>query len=316
MTIGNALGHVPGSGLSTRRVKVTPAMCGSSARLFGRIGDWTWDAVREACGTDVYAARTPAGLPTYLSFYYFHVMAGPAFDPYRLTFGDELEVTSRVLDLGAGSVLTLHRLAWESAAVPPGDLDVDEFYERRRPGCAYVQNINRWVSRGSNPGNRALVAAAPADFRHTHLPKPPDRHSPRGACAVARTSASFHPQGVPGFTPAGAERVTTYRLDPARDFNGVGLAYFGAYFSVVDGAVLEWWRDSGRGDREFLRRRVPDYRVGYFGNADVGATLTIGLRPWRREGAPEEEIADVVVREADTSRLLAVASVRLAPEES
>jgi probable biosynthetic protein (TIGR04098 family) len=305
----NALRTAPGC--STRRVTVTPGMCGTGALLFGRLGDWTWEAVQEACRTNVFLARTASGAPTYLSFYYFHVLGDRGLDPYRLTFGDELEVTSRVFDFGRSSVLTLHRLARPDAGVVPGEMAVEELYEQRRPGCVYVQNFNRWIRRGRTESNSGLVEATPVGFEHRHLPRLPSVHSPRELCGTARRTGSFHPEGIPGFSPAGPVAVTTYRLDPVRDINGVGLTYFAAYFSLVDTALLDWWRRAGRTDRQFLGRGLLEHRLGYFGNADIGATLAISLRVWRSDAAPDVEVADVAVREAGSDRLLAVAAVRL-----
>ncbi|MGA6161812.1 LnmK family bifunctional acyltransferase/decarboxylase [Amycolatopsis magusensis] len=294
---------------------VTPGMCGPGALLFGRVGDWTWEAVRQACRTNVFLARSASGAPTYLSFYYFHVIGTPGFDPYRLTFGDEIEVTSRVFDFGRSSVLTLHRLAGPGADVVPGELEPEEFYERRRPGCGYVENFNRWISRGRQDSNSGLVEATPVGFAHTHLSRLPSCYSPRVVCGNARRTGSFLTDEVPGFTEAGPAAVTTYRLDPVRDLNGVGLTYFAAYFAVIDSALLNWWRRAGRSDHEFLRRRLLDHRLGYFGNADLGAVLTISVRVLLSGTEPGEEIADVAVRESGTGRLLAVAAIHLGREQ-
>ncbi|MET7878905.1 LnmK family bifunctional acyltransferase/decarboxylase [Micromonospora profundi] len=287
---------------------MTPSMCGSSSLFFGQVGDWTWEAVGAACDTDVYRARNAEGSPSYLSFYYFHTASRGALQPYGLTFGDELDVASRVFDFGSHSVLTLHRLSAAGTVGDDGALDPVEFYERPRADCIYVENFNRWVSRSRAESNQALIEAAPPEFRHAHLPRLPSAYSPRGVAGCARENGTFHPAGISGFDP-GEQFVTRYELDVVRDINGVGLVYFASYFSIVDTALLRLWRELGRTDRAFRGRRLLDHRLGYFANADIESAFAITIRLWRSVTEPEHEIADVSIRHAATGGLLAVASV-------
>ncbi|MFF5103875.1 LnmK family bifunctional acyltransferase/decarboxylase [Streptomyces sp. NPDC000134] len=296
-----------------RHVTVSPHMCGGSSSIFAQLGDWTWETVAATCGTNVYDAHTADGLPAYLSFYYFHVRGTAEVHPHGLTFGDELTVTSRSFDFGGESVLTLHRLTKAGPALDV--LDPVEFYERPRADSLYVQNFNRWISRGRPDSNEALVQSSPPDFRHDHLPVLPERHSPRGIASRARKNGTFHPDGVPGHV-AGEELTTEYDLDVVHDFNGVGLLYFASYFSIIDTALLRLWRRLGRTDREFLARRVLDHKLGYFGNADFGARLTIGVRLWHHGDIPGDETADITVREARSGRLLAVCAIHLRRERA
>ncbi|HEY4456338.1 MAG TPA: LnmK family bifunctional acyltransferase/decarboxylase [Pseudonocardiaceae bacterium] len=311
MNPGGAAPALLDDGQLTRTVTVTPGMSGSGALIFGQMGDWTWDAVRSACGTNVYVAHNAEGDPTYLSFYYFHVLGSPGLHPYGLAFGDELEVTSRVFDFGRSSVLTLHRIARAGTELPPGPLEPDEFYQGRHADCIYVENFNRWITRGRKDSNQGLVESTPVGFRHSHLPRLPNAYSPRVACTTARRHGTFHPDGPPGHIAVGPPFVTEYTLDPVRDVNAVGLAYFAAYFSIVDGALLRLWRTLGRSAAQFLRRRVLEHQLGYFGNADLDATLEITVALWRDPATPDVEVADVAVREQHTDRLLAVAEVRV-----
>lgn len=293
----------------TRRVTITPSMCGGSSLIFAQLGDWTWEAVNAACRTNVYVARNAEGNPSYLSFYYFHVRGDPGLHPYGLTFGDELDVTSRVMDLGSQSVLTLHRLS--RAGAPEGEtlLEPEEFYENPRPGCMYVENLNRWVSRTRPGSNKGLVEASPVGFEHRHLPRLPSVHSPRAITGRARQDGTFYPDGVPGYVLATPEHSSTYLLDPVRDLNGVGLVYFASYFSVVDTALLRLWLELGRDKASFLRRTVLDHRLGYFGNADLDSVFALTVRLWRHAGRPGDEIVDVTLRDQATGKLLAVAAV-------
>jgi probable biosynthetic protein (TIGR04098 family) len=299
----------------TRRVTVAPGMCGAGSLFFGQLGDWTWEAVNAASRTNVYAARSVDGHPTYLSFYYFRVRGSRQVHPYGVGFGDEFDVTSRVFDFGPQSVMTLHRLSRPGTFGPSEVLDPRELYEERREDCLYVENYNRWISRSHPDSNTGLVQASPCGYQHEHLPQLPQEYSPRGSCGRARKTGTFHEHGIPGYTAA-QPYTTTYTLDRVRDLNGAGLMYFASYFSIVDTALLRQWRDLRRDPAAFSRRTVLDHRIGYFGNADADAELTLTVTLWRSDTVPGEEIAEVSVRETEGGRLLAVCSVQQLVEES
>lgn len=295
----------------SRRVVVAPGMCSGGSLIFGQIGDWTWDAVGQAGGTNVHAARTADGEPAYLSFYYFHVVGGRVVHPHGLTFGDEIDVTSRVFRFGSQSVLTLHRLAPGGLALPAGPLDPAELHERPHPDCLYAENFNRWIARSSPGSNQSLAEVVPPDFSHHDLPGLPNEYSPRTLVGRARAAGSFYSSDLSGLTVAGPVHTCDYELDVARDLNGAGLVYFAAYFSIFDSALLRLWRSLGRSAEQFLRRRVVDQRIGYFGNADPGAVFTITTTRWHRAGAPGVEIADMAMRDATTGHLLAVTGIEI-----
>ncbi|MEU8877667.1 LnmK family bifunctional acyltransferase/decarboxylase [Streptomyces javensis] len=298
----------PDASSLSRRVLVSPGMCGGSL-LFGRIGDWTWEAVAAACGTNVHAARTPDGRAAYLSFYYYRVRGGRTLHPHGLAFGDELRVDSRVFQYGGQSALTLHRLAPADLDLPDGPLDPAEVYERPHPDCLYAENFNRWISRSHPASNQGLAQTAPPEFDHRHLPRPPNAHSPRSVVGRAREAGTFHTAPPPGFAPVGPEFACAHELDVVRDLNGAGLMYFASYFAVFDTALLRLWRALGRDDALFLGRRVLDERIGFFGNADPGAVFRIEVRRWRATDRPGAEIADMALRDDASGRLLAVASI-------
>ncbi|WP_409471666.1 LnmK family bifunctional acyltransferase/decarboxylase [Streptomyces sp. HC307] len=297
--------------LRSRHVVVAPGMCSGGSLLFGRIGDWTWDTVADACRMKVHSARTPDGDPAYLSFYYFRVRGGRTIHPHGLTFGDELRVSSRAFQLGSRSVMTLHRLAPADLELDDVPLDPVEVYERRHPDCLYAENFNRWIARTSASSNKSLAQVCPADFAYADLPRLPNKYSPRALVGRARTADSFHPAGPPGFVEADPPFTVEYTLDVVRDLNGAGLMYFASYFSIFDTALLRLWRSLGRTDEQFLRRKVTDQEIGYFGNADPGAVFTIAVRRWRSTKRPGTEIADMAMHEADTGRLIAVTGVEI-----
>ncbi|MFD0555600.1 putative biosynthetic protein (TIGR04098 family) [Stackebrandtia endophytica] len=291
---------------------VRPGMCGHNSLLLGQIGDWTWEAVSRVCDTDVLRAEDATGRPTYLSFYYYRVRGGRLFQPRTPGFGDHLQTSSRVFDFGSESVLTLHRIRrfTRPPSSPPPPFDVDEFYAGTDLDCLYVENFNRWIGRGGQAGNADLVTASPKGFHHRHLPALPDRYSPRRCFHRARTTGTF--RADPAELVDVDETTVTYRVDPTRDLNGVGLLYFAAYFSIVDWALLRWWRSRGRSDDAFMRRVVTDQQLCYLGNADAGCEITIRLRV-RRHPAETAEIVDLTLHEGD--RPLAVCTLHLSDEE-
>ncbi|WP_433618266.1 LnmK family bifunctional acyltransferase/decarboxylase [Dactylosporangium sp. CA-139114] len=290
-----------------RDITVTPAMCGHNSLFVGQVGDWTWQTVSELCGTDAFTARDETGAPTYLAFYYYHLRGSREMHLRRFTFGDRLRVLSACYGYGSESVLTLHRIALAGdPAAEAEKLDPVEFYERPHAGCLYVETFNRWVTRSAQRSNRDLVRSAPVDFRHEHLPILPERYSPRAVYHRARTARTFD-EGPAEVVVDG--HTTTYRLDPTRDLNGVGLVYFAAYFSIVDTAVWRLWQLLGRDEEQYLRLRLTDERVCYLGNADAGTVLTLTAR--LRRHADGAEVVDVVIEEQDTARLIAVATLQV-----
>nr|WP_218893099.1 LnmK family bifunctional acyltransferase/decarboxylase [Streptomyces sp. 1331.2] len=162
---------------TVRTELIRPGMCGHNSLFAGQVGDWTWDAVGEACGTDVLRARSAAGTPAYLSFYYYRVRGSRRFHLRSPAFGDELHVASRVFGFGSESVLTLHRISRspEAAAEP---IEPEGFYAFADPDSLYVENFNRWVSRTAEGSNEGLARSSPPDFRYRHLPVVPEEYSP------------------------------------------------------------------------------------------------------------------------------------------
>lgn len=290
----------------TRAVTVPISMCSGSSAIYSQIGDWTWEAVSTACGANALTARTTDGYPAYLGFYYFRVLGGRIVHPHGLALGDELHVTSRVFAYGSQSALTLHRLAPAELGLADKQLEPLEYYDNPHPDCLYVENVNRWMARSSPASNKGLIAAAPPEFAYRHLSSIPVRHSPRPVLARARDAVSFYPD-----VRADVVQTFDYRLDPVSDINGVGLLYFASYFTIFDKALLARWRAVGRSDRDFLTRRVVNQRIGYFGNADPGASFTITIRTWRGGERSDVEIADMAMREAGTGRVLAIAGVEI-----
>lgn len=297
----------------TRRALLKPAMCGPTSLFLGQVGDWTWEAVSEACHTNVFAARDARGLPTYLAFYYYRVRASASLHVGALTFGDRIDVRSTVFGFGSESVLTLHEIARADGGDPDGTaIDCAQFYERPQAGRLYVETFNRWLTRSAARSNERLVASSPADFRFEQLPSLPRPYSPRPIYAAARRQLTFA-------TDLPAEPVRRlrfdYPIDVSRDINGVGLVYFASYFAIVDGAIFRLWRELGRDVASFLLRVVVDLQICYLGNVNADTVLAIDVALRRPPAGGETEVFDVVLRVQETARLIAVVTVRVLQKE-
>ncbi|MFF8730652.1 LnmK family bifunctional acyltransferase/decarboxylase [Streptomyces sp. NPDC015171] len=302
--------HVERTGPASvrRTVVVQPGMCGPLQNLVACVGDWTWQTVSMVCGLDVFNARDARGLPSYLAFYYYRLTSGSRFRPRDLTFGERVEVESRVFHSGRLSVVTVHRIrriAGERQAPLP--FDADEPYGRPRPDCLYVENLNVWVARSDPRSNVALVRTAPIGFTPAHLP---DADSPRDLCARARDLGAFPDPERSHWTRSAPDLVLEHPVDVVRDVNGVGLLYFAAFFPIAERAQLHQWRASGGSDRAFLDRTLLDARICYFGNADLDATLALALSTSHDPDDPAHQKSDLAISDAGTGRTIAVAAFR------
>lgn len=297
------------AGAAHRSVLVKPGMCGHNSLFAGSIGDWTWDTVSELCGINAFDATNPDGAPTYLSFYYFHIRASRRLHVNSLTFGDRLDVRSRLFDFGSESILTLHEIRREGAR--SGPVDPDAFYRFDDPDCVYVENYNRWITRSRPGSNEDLVKSSPVGFRHDHLPRLPAAYSPRRVYNHARTALTFLDGTPAGRVALGHGFTVDYPVEPSRDLNGVGLLYFASYFSIIDWALLRFWRELGRDTAAFLNRVVLDHRLCYLGNADADAVLRVSVDAWEKAGEPGDEIVNLVIRDRDSGRTLAVSTLHV-----
>jgi probable biosynthetic protein (TIGR04098 family) len=252
-----------------------------------------------------------------LSFYYYRIRGSRKFHLRTSTFGDRLHITTRLFDFGSESVLALHQI-WR---IPPGQpaphhsgrVEPARFYAFGDENCLYVENFNRWVTRSDARSNQDLVRSSPLGFRHAHLPTLPPAYSPRLVCQQARARLSFIDPGTGDYRPPGPPCRVRYHVDPSRDLNGVGLLYFATYFSIVDWALLQLWRQLGRDDQSFLDRVVIDQQLCYLGNADAGSAIDASVQRREVAGEPGTEVVDVVLRGSRPDRLLAICTLRIQP---
>lgn len=281
---------------------VTPSMCGPNSLLVGRMGDWTWQLVSDACEIDVLTARDGNGAPTYLSFCYYRILGSPCFHLFSPGFGDRLRVRSAAYGLTSESVVVLHEVR-RTAGDPSGPLDPADFGAAPDPGRLHVTHYNRWVTRGTSGSNQGLVRSSPPGFRHDLLPPLPPQLSPRVPYRRAVSAGTPRPQ--PLSVVGRLRQLVT--VDVTRDLNGAGLLYFASYFSVVDQGLYGLWRHLGRDAAGFLDRVVVDQQMCILGNADAGTVLALDVR-WAPPVGGVLPV-DVTVTDAATGRTVAVCAL-------
>lgn len=300
-----------------RRVMLTPSMCGHNCLFLAQIADWTWETISTTCGTDMFREKNGGGLPTYLSFFYLRLRAGPGIQMHHFTFGDVIDVVTTAFNFGTESMLTLHRIERASPeSAPPRPVDPVEFYEGRDAGCLYVESLNRWITRSRPASNDALVKSSPEGIATRHLPVLPERYSPRLSYDFARKAETFHDVASADYEPVVEEYVVDYAIDAARDLNGVRLVFFASFASIIESGLLRLWKHLGRGVHSFLNRVVRDRRICYTANAEIDSTLRLTFRSWRRRDDPREEVFNVVVRDPARDRLILVSTLQIRSEDT
>jgi probable biosynthetic protein (TIGR04098 family) len=300
-----------GSASLRRELIVQPGMCGPTQALAACVGDWTWETVSTVSELDVFTARDEFGAPTYLSFLYFHIISGGRLHPKQLAFGDRLVVDSQVFDAGSRSVLTVHRVRRVAGRRDAGidiPFDAAELHTRPRVDCLYFENLNVWISRGNSASNVGLVRSAPVGFRSENLPKLPAEFSPRALCNQTRALGAFPDPATSDWPRTCPDMSAEYRVDLARDVNGVGLLYFASFFAITEHALSHQWASLGRSAGSFLERTISDARIYYAGNADLNANLALDLRTRHHPDDRAKEKNDVLVRDLSTGRAIAFAA--------
>lgn len=299
-----------------RRVTLTPSMTGHNCLFLAQVADWTWETVSTTCGTEMYQEKNGAGMPTYLSFFYLRMSAGPSIQMHQFTFGDVIDVVTTAFNFGTESMLTLHRISRATNGIAPRPVDPVEFYERRDDRCLYIESLNRWITRSRPESNEALVRSSPAGIATSHLPVLPDRYSPRMTYDLARKAGTFHDVSSPDYEPVVEDYALDYTIDAARDLNGVGLVFFASFGSIIDSNLLKLWKHLGRDVPSFLSRVVRDRQICYTANAEIDSTLRLTFRSWRRRDDPREEIFNVVIRDPARDRLILVSTLHVRSEGS
>ena len=298
-----------------RRLTLSPSMCGHNSLFVAQIADWTWETVSTACNTEMYLEKNGSGQPTYLSFFYLRMLAGPNVQMHDFTFGDVIDVTTTAYNFGTESMLTLHRVERAPAGgARPRPVTPLEFYEQRGENSLYIESLNRWITRSRPTSNEALVKSSPAGILTGHLPVLPDQYSPRRAYDVARKAGTFHDTASPDWELVVDDYTIDYTIDAARDLNGVRLVFFASFASIIESGLLKLWKHLGRGVQSFLGRVVTDRRICYVANAEIDSPLQLVFRVWRHVDDPSREVVNVVIRDQARDRLVLVSTLDIQSE--
>ncbi|MBO9489819.1 hypothetical protein J7384_05545 [Endozoicomonas sp. G2_1] len=301
---GREMTLMPGKVIRQEIIK--PSMCGHNSLFVGRVGDWTWDAVNEHCGVDVYNAHNEVGAPTYLSFFYYHIKANEKFHLGKLTFGDLLNIQTQLFSFGSESILTLHKIE-KSAGGSHEDFSIQEFYESPKENSIYIQNFNRWIARTAPKSNENLVKSSPIGFDVSELPVLPVKHSPRAIYDLARRTGSFLSIDKQRELTQKEVFEFDYEIDVTRDLNGVGLLYFASYFSIVDKAIWQTYKRLDRDKNSYLERIVLDHKICFVSNANFDSILSLNVTLWQDA---EFDYFNVVIKDSISNRNVAIATVQ------
>lgn len=297
----------------SRRVTISPGMCGHNSLFVSRLGDWTWETVQNLCGVNPYKAFNEKGNPTYLSFFYFHIQGSPKIHLKSFNFGDEIHVASSAYQSNSESIYVLHtiRMASEEQKETSA-LDIDSLYKNPQPDCMYVENFNRWVSRFSPESNEKLIKSSPVNFQYKHLPKLSDQYPPWEFYNYGIKHLTFL-QDSEHYRLLIDDLRTQYQIDITRDINGVGLLYYASYFAIADEAILKLWKYLGGSESHFLNRKILDQKICYLGNADYNTRLDITVKLWQNLQNSQDYVFNVLISRKE--KLMAVCTIKTIIEE-
>lgn len=188
-----------------------------------------------------------------------------------------------------------------SACGPAGRAQQFGVHELRAGGAlrGRVEMLSTYVRRARDGDNRGIVrAAVPAQPAAPELAERAQALAERSRALRAGGWEPRHGLSAAHRRPA---REFRFRPCPNNDYNGARLLYFASYAAIVDRAEWEWFGADAR-------YAVADRELAYYGNLDLGGTLSVVLRDARVEGgglahwcevrdaADGRRLADVVTR--------------------
>lgn len=272
----------------------------SEQALLAHAGDLRWTDIGAATGCPAAHQRDAEGRAVYASFYFAEVAD---FPPQGLgAFGpdDELELVSTLTRFGRTMLDGEHHLyrAGTLPATLPAVL----------PVAPRVRLSNVFVCEGTGPDD--LRITTPVTGRTEDIPASESEPDSYRTIREARQAGYFFAPPADA-TPlfAGAHTVT-YRINPDRDVNGVGLIYFANYVTFMDLAERVALEESGcfapveLDGRMTLRRRI-----GYYGNAQRHDTLAIEVEAFRLAAPAGRLLLHHRIRRPADGRLIAVSGV-------
>jgi probable biosynthetic protein (TIGR04098 family) len=275
----------------------------SEVALLAFTGDLRWCDIGTATGRPAAHHKDAEERAVYASFYFAEIADLPARGLGAFEPDDELEVVSSLTRFGRSMLDGEHRLY--RAGTLPAELPAE------LPPAPRVRLSNVFVCEGTGPDD--LRITFPANGRVEDIPASAAEPDSYRIIKEARHAGHFFAP-PPGATPlwSGARSVS-YRINPDRDVNGVGLIYFANYVAFMDLAertALEEtgrWRPTDLDGRVTLRRRI-----GYYGNAQRHDTLVIEVEAFELPPPSGRLLLHYRIRREGDGRLIAVSSVEKA----
>jgi probable biosynthetic protein (TIGR04098 family) len=268
--------------------------------LLAFIGDLRWTDIGTVTGRPASLQRDAEGRPVYASFYYVEITDLPerglgAFQPE-----DEIEIVGTLSRYGRSMLDGEHYIY--AAGTLPAELPAV------LPPAARIRSSNVLVCEGKGPDD--LRITTPANGRIENIPATPEEPDSYRLIKEARQVGRFFEAPADAARLWPGARTVTYRINPDRDVNGVGLIYFCNYIAFMDYAERVTLEESGAyRPTELDGRATFRRRIGYYGNAQRHDTLEIEVEALRPATPPGRLLLHHRIRRPADGRLIAVSSV-------
>lgn len=233
-------------------------------QLLMEAGNFFWWALGEAVGQPVSAWHGSTGEPVYATIFFLEerLPADRTLDTFILDDRLDFHVGVRFLsNRGAEGRIVFDRqdrlpvafdpaAAWDAVGAHP-TVHFGSMFARLGP-------------------QQVLVLEPPVEFPREGLPQLSMEDHPAGLTRRAQQGGAL--EVIPPEWPAASEPMEArYTIDPDRDTNATGLAYFASYVSWLELAERQSLGSSAP-DRRLLHRRI-----AYYGNARMSEQVTIAV---------------------------------------
>jgi probable biosynthetic protein (TIGR04098 family) len=261
------------------------------------IGDIRWRQIQEICGTASRDLVDDAGQRVYATFYYIAVHFPRGTPMAAFGENDRFTIVNTLHLHEEGAVDGFH-LLYPADWPDNQKVALASEAEIRHLGIPYVRSCNTFVRMVQ--GASWLKKATPAALRRNRTPVRPGPPDTYGLLLKVSQESGF--AGPPHtYSALGAEPVRwTYRPQPDRDLNGVGLLYFANYpriLDVVEREILSANTALLPLASEILDRRTIEHReIAYLCNIVPSDSIDVVLDAWienpflRGEADPADEI--------------------------
>jgi probable biosynthetic protein (TIGR04098 family) len=261
------------------------------------IGDIRWKHIQEICGAVSRDLVDDAGQRVYATFYYVsvHFPRGMPMAAYREN--DRFTIVNN-LHLHEEGTLDGFHLLYPADWPDNQKMPLASEAEIQHLGIPYLRSCNTFVRMVQ--GASWLKKAAPSSLRGNGTPVqkgPPDTYGL--LLKVSQESGFAKPPHTYSALTAGPVRWT-YRPQPDRDLNGVGLLYFANYPKILDVVEREVLGSSSAPlplASEILDRRTVQHReIAYLCNIVPSDSIDVVLQAWienpflRSDADPDDEI--------------------------